>query len=212
MLGDQLRQRVQSRLNALGINIFEAERRAHMKRGFLNDLIIGKKHSLREKTLPAIADALDCDVEFLAGSQATPRRSSPTETMTRVVGVAELGAWREAGTFFGDPLPTIPIAPDPRFSPDQVRLFLVHGEHAAGLGITGGSLVWVLKSDGPFREGDILLTRRRQNETEELAIRCLTGGALSTRPLNGPANTIAVSDAEIVGQVVSAVRVFGLPH
>lgn len=210
MLGDQLRERVQARLSALGINPFEAERRAHLKRGYLNDLLIGKKQALREKSLAPLSQALECDLDFLTGLQATPRRIE--EAMTPVAGVAELGVWREKGTFFGEPLPPLPIAPDPRFPACKVKLFVVHGEHAAGLGITGGSLIWVLRSDGPFREGDILLTRRERGDQVELAVRVVSGGALSARPTKADVATVAMGDVEIEGQVVSAVRVFGLPN
>ena len=56
-MSQRLRSRVQTRLAALGINPFEADRRAGLARGYVNDLLIGKKASMRPAALGKLAEA-----------------------------------------------------------------------------------------------------------------------------------------------------------
>lgn len=213
-MSENLRRRIQERLETLGINPFEAERRAHLKRGYINDLLIGKKTTFREKALPALADALECDIEYLTGSAPSPVRTAATiEDGMRLSGIAEAGAWRDP-TMESIPDTPLPILPDPRYSPDELELYLVRGDHAARLGITDGSVVCVLTSTKTIRERDIVLVRvPAGNGTFETSIRVVSGGALSARPASGmviPA--LSLNEVEVIGLVISAIRVFGDAH
>ena len=201
------------RLDALGINPFEAERRAQLKRGYVNDLLIGKKSTFREKALPAIAAALECDPDFLTGRLDTPRPAAPPPPAgVPIAGIAEAGAWRDPSAG-GDDAETLPVTPDPRFDPDKQAIFLVRGDHAGGLGISGGSVVIVLAGGGPYRSGDVVVGRRTAGDgTVEASVRVLAAGALSARPLRGEIPPYPLDEAEIIGRVVSAIRVFGDPH
>ncbi|RUV84336.1 hypothetical protein EOA60_04540 [Mesorhizobium sp. M1A.F.Ca.IN.020.06.1.1] len=67
-----LRQVVASRLNELGINPFEAARRGDLERSFVNDILIGKKHSVRTDKIGSLARALQIDPAELILSQSTP--------------------------------------------------------------------------------------------------------------------------------------------
>lgn len=146
-----LRTRVQARLDALGLNPFEAARRAGGERTFLNDILIGKKDTIRRAAIPRVADALDCDPEYLLGAQDVPRRApSPSPGNPgnkpekapqgiRLVGIAEAGTWRLAGRSGASP--ALPIAPDPRHPAEVQVAYLVRGDHAAGLGATDGAVV-----------------------------------------------------------------------
>lgn len=217
-MDDLLRRRVQHRLDALGINPFEAERRAHLKRGYVNDLLIGKKTTFREKALPALAAALECDLDFLRGRSDTPQSGPSTRIAGETAGIrmpidgiAEAGAWRDPQADDDDP-ETAPIPPDPRFPADRQSAFLVRGDHAAGLRITGGSIVLAVSSDG-YRDGDIVVARRlRADGLAETSIRVIAGGALSARPAKGEIPTYPRSEAEIIGRVVRAVVLFGEAH
>ncbi len=47
-----LRERIRARLEDLDLNPFEAARRIPADRTFLNDLLIGKKETIRAKVIP----------------------------------------------------------------------------------------------------------------------------------------------------------------
>ena len=97
-MSQRLRSRIQTRLAALGINPFEADRRAGLARGYVNDLLIGKKASMRPAALGKLADALDCDPDYLNGVLATPRPGqTPAGTGVAIEGIIEPGVWREPG-------------------------------------------------------------------------------------------------------------------
>lgn len=212
MIGELLRSRIRQRLDELGINPFEAERRANLKRGYLNDLLIEKKSTLREKTLPSLAKALECDVDFLTGRSDQPHGKGIPGSGVEIEGILEAGAWRSTAkeNWAGE---QIPVTLDPRFDPAKQLVFLVRDDHAAGFGITSGSVVIVLESEGPFRDGDIVVVRRWAPERiAETSIRVLSGGALSARPAKGELPSYSASEAEILGSVVSAIRIFGEPH
>ena len=70
MRGD-LKTIVQRRLAELGINPFEAARRGHLERSFVNDILNGKKHSIRGDNATKLATALEVDVVYLL-SQRDP--------------------------------------------------------------------------------------------------------------------------------------------
>lgn len=213
-MSELLKARIQERLSTLDLDVFEAERRAGVKRGFIYELLNGKKETIRPKALPPIADALDCDVGYLTGEQTEPRRGQPIGRSMRLAGIAEAGVWRDPEV--QSPLPEVELAvlPDPRYDPAKVQLFLVRDDHAAGLGIADGSYVFVLTGEGEnVREGDIVLAKRvAEDGRTELSVRVLTGGVLNARPLRWntpPLPSFARNKAEIIGLVISSFRVFG---
>lgn len=208
-MDQRISQRVQARLDALGINPFEAERRANLKRGYINDLLIGKKTTVRGKALPSMAGALECDPEFLTGAQDTPRKGE--HLLTQIEGIVEAGAWRDPGAG-ADLVPPLPVSHDARFRANELRLYMVWGDHAAGLGINAGSLIWVRAIDAPLRDGDVVLASRTQGGKTELTIRVVGKGGLEARPARGEIEPIKLQSASIVGLVVSAIRVFGVAH
>lgn len=67
-----LKMRVQERLKALGKNPFEAARDGGLGRDFVNDIIIGRKVSVRGANLAKLARALECDQLYLLGAQVKP--------------------------------------------------------------------------------------------------------------------------------------------
>jgi transcriptional regulator with XRE-family HTH domain len=64
--GDELRALIRRRLEALGINSFEAARRVGAQRTFVNDILSGRKQSVRGDNLRRLADALEMDLSELA--------------------------------------------------------------------------------------------------------------------------------------------------
>lgn len=159
-----MRDRVQARVTALGKSSITLAREVGLERGYINDFLIGRKGSLRGAKLDAVAAALDCDVAYLTGEQATPRagqqaalpaprpaKSGIDARLVPVRGVAEPGVWRELGSAdepSGDVLAPI----DPRYPVDR-RAFRVRGHHTDVVGISDGSAVVCLDFDAMERGG-----------------------------------------------------------
>lgn len=212
-----LRSRIRDRLDALGLNPFEAARRIPADRAFLNDLLIGKKDTIRQSHIPKVAAALECDPEYLLGAQDYPRRGrsepieapAPTVEAVPLVGIAELGAWRLAGK--GGPYQALPLSPDPRHPATAQVAYLLRGDYAAGMGATDGSILLVVRG-APYRDGDAVIARRSRTgedgPEEEITIRKVLGGNLETVPLNAAPVAIRAGDVEVIGRVISAHLIF----
>ena len=80
-----LRTRIQARLEELDINPFEAARRGGLERNFVNDILVGKKQSVRGKNLARLCAALDVTADYLltqsfgeapARGRTTPRSAA----------------------------------------------------------------------------------------------------------------------------------------
>lgn len=75
--GDFLRQRVSERLRELKRNPFEAARIGGLERSFVNDIVIGKKKSVRDNNLWKLALALDATPSFfLANPEIAANRTA----------------------------------------------------------------------------------------------------------------------------------------
>lgn len=216
-----LKARIQERLDYKGLNPFEAARMAGQERSFINDLLIGKKQTIRGKAIPALAQILGCDPEYLQGSQATPRRGAmPTEQGVTLAGICEAGAWRDEDIL--PDLGTLPLATDPRYSPDDQKFYLVRGDHADGLGVNDGSVICSVSTaaldavNRSIRAGDVVLIERRDDSGRvETSIRQVDetreGMFLVAKPRRGEIKPIRISDGvKIKGLVLRATRVFGL--
>lgn len=191
-----LRSRVRDRLEALGINAFEAARRIGVERTFLADLLSGKKDTIRPRAIAKVAEVLDCDPEFLIGAQATPRRAAVAVDGTLpLAGICEAGVWRSPEA---DATPAaLPIAPDPRFPRQRQAAYLIRGHHADELGLMDGDVL-VAVADEPVRECDVVILRRiRDGGERELRAARLT-----------PQDDLDTVKGSIVGRVIAAHRVF----
>lgn len=221
-MGERLRSRVRERLDAKGLNPFEAARMAGLERSYVNDLLIGKKETIREKKLPALASILDCDPDYLTGAQDTPRRSGAGSGGMRMVGIVEAGAWRSASSFVTT-AGAFPIDPDPRFPSEEQQAYRVRGDHAVGLGILDASILCIATMAGleaagrKLHDGDVVLVRQSNGGLSELTARVYREGRegvrLSARPASGAEEfaDFKLPDVEIVGLVLRSIRVFGLP-
>jgi phage repressor protein C with HTH and peptisase S24 domain len=83
MAGDELRQRIEQRLSELGINAFEAARRGDLERTYIDDILRGRKKSVRNDKMAAVALALDTSQEWLfqtnAGAPAAAGRQRSSD-------------------------------------------------------------------------------------------------------------------------------------
>lgn len=76
-----LRDIVEKRLLALDRNPFDAARKAEppLERSYINDLLKGRKKSVRDEKMPQLASALDWTVADLAAARAKASALSPAE-------------------------------------------------------------------------------------------------------------------------------------
>jgi hypothetical protein len=209
---DLLRERVRLRLETLELNPFEAARKASFERSFVNDLLIGKKTTVRQSKLPALARALDCDPEYLTGLQGSPRAGGPAGAL-KLAGIAEAGAWRQPGNTASQGQ-SIPLGTDPRYPAHEQEAFIVRGNHAAGIGVTDGAVVTVYTGQMAYRDGDVVAVRRKRSEGDvEITIRVRAKDRLAAKPGHGSPEVadLDTSEGEIIGLVLSAHRVFGPP-
>jgi len=222
-MSDVLRKRVQGRLDALGINAFEAAKRGGLTRNFFYELFRlengkYKKDRFNLKHLDAAAFALDCDPEYLTLEQRTPRRGGSPDG-TKIAGIAEAGALRSPGAGIPKGL-TVAIEPDPRYPIEAQQIFQVRGGHAAGLNIPSEAFVVVASADAlrdAGREliaGDVVVVSRTAVEDKaEITIRKVAFDAMGMRfdayPDDGAIDPLHASDGGIVlGLVLQAIVVF----
>ena len=71
-----LKEIVSRRLAELDRNPYEAARKANLHRSYLNDIIIGRKESVRDITVPRLAHALDWTPEELLAAKRDQARVS----------------------------------------------------------------------------------------------------------------------------------------
>lgn len=67
-----LKRRVEERLDALKTNAFEAARLSGLERNFINDILNGKKSSVRGPSLMKLAQVLRCSADYLIREDASP--------------------------------------------------------------------------------------------------------------------------------------------
>jgi hypothetical protein len=216
--------RIRARLDALDLNPFAAAKAAGLERSFVNDVLIGRKRSVREDGLRKLAGALECDAEYLTGHQDTPRAGAADHAQGMpLIGVAETGVWRTtpAGAVEAR---VVPLLPDPRFPGIACYAVTARGDGGSLVGIDDGDIVVALdfaawrERHGPLRDGLVVLVRRTRADlgVSELSVRrvsisvdavtldCCSHAAYPSFPLEGSAG----ERVEIVGLVDKAVRLF----
>jgi phage repressor protein C with HTH and peptisase S24 domain len=82
-----LKRRVEERIRVLRTNAFEVARKAELERNFVNDILIGKKASVRGPNLLKLARALGCSAAWLIDESAPAPRD--VSDMPELMGVAE---------------------------------------------------------------------------------------------------------------------------
>ena len=198
--------RVKERLAAVGINPFEAARRAGFERSYINDLLIGKKQNISRKKLPALAGALECDEKYLVGMQDTPVAANvaPVGSLT-LKGYAEADVWRPIAPA---PERTVPIAPVPQYAPGMQVAYIVRGDHADGFSLPEG-MILIAVGGLPPREGDVVIARREREGAREVSVRVVRGDVLIGAPKVGELAPLKRDEVEVAGVVVAAMRLFG---
>lgn len=220
---DTIRARISERVSALGKSPITLAKSVGLERGYINDILRDKKRSVHANKLAAVAEALECDVDYLTGKQEDVRRKIDMPGM-EFAGVCETGVWRtEAAAEIIVPRGGVPIDDDVRYPGLRNLAFDVRGDGMAGEGVSDGMTVagiaaadW-LRAIGPLRTGMIVAVRAERGDPIEfeLSLRRLQIGPdqtlLVARPSNPrrsfPPLTLA-EGVEIVAVVTRAIRLF----
>jgi hypothetical protein len=127
-----LKHRIKARLDALGMNAFEAARIAGWERAYINDLLAGRKAGVHAKNYAKLAEVLSCTVEYLRGEVdqpaqgAAPEHRFPSELAALrlpLKGAIELGSFRKSRE--EAEAEWAPIGADPRFEGTRQMAFEV---------------------------------------------------------------------------------------
>ena len=175
------RDRVEARLRALGINQFEAAKRAGKQLHFVYDLLKGKKQTIKGDGLLHLAKALECSIEYLTGEADTPGvppGELPNEGSSPVSipysGIVEIGAFRLPGVQTQPPqvIRERLLTPDPRYPSDQQCAYLVNDDSLASHNIGRGTFLICVKvpTADELPNGSIVIVERRRLESGEVEI------------------------------------------
>jgi hypothetical protein len=177
-----LRERINARLEALGINAFEAARRGGFERAFLHDLLSGRKERIHPRNHAKIAEVLSCSVEYLRGETDDPRGiiHADPDAPFRLVhfglplhGVIEVGAFRKRREVKRDDL--APLAADPGFDETKQMAFELRVADAFQLSLKGGraflgaiDFIEYTTSCGSLRNGDLVVVESQSDSDPSL--------------------------------------------
>jgi len=166
-----LKANVESRLEELGINPYEAARRGGLERNFVQDILHERKRTVRGDNLNKLAKALACEPADLIPS-AGSRRSGPE--YREVIGYA--GADPEGTVLFAHGQGTGDYAPVPPNGSPTARAIEIRG-HSMPFFAEDGTLVWFddqkTKPD-PEMIGHVVVV---QLDTDEVLIKRLLRGS-----------------------------------
>lgn len=174
------RDRVEERLRALGINQFEAAKRAGKQQHFVYDLLIGKKRSIKGDGLVRLAQALECSIDYLTGTSdevGSPPGSYPAGPRSSDLpfrGIVEVDVFRRENT-----PPAVPpsfltrlLAPDPRFADRRQSVYQVGDQNLAERGIPRGA--FLICVDAPdvntITSGALVIVERRRVELGDVEL------------------------------------------
>lgn len=74
-----MKDRIEERLRALDLFAREASRRAGLNLGFVGDVLDGRSKKPAAESVRRLAEVLECDLEYLTGQRAHPRRADVRE-------------------------------------------------------------------------------------------------------------------------------------
>ncbi|WP_156647968.1 helix-turn-helix transcriptional regulator [Methylobacterium sp. Leaf88] len=173
-----LKQRVSTRLSQLDMSPAEAARRGGLAKDFIYDILNERKKTVRADSIEKLARALDCDWQYLDGSQHEISIVDNIVDFDRppvyIVGEVSPGVWLDKDFIYShrsqaSDMPTLP--PDTRFpSEGQVDLY-IRGNSINRFAPSGFILRCVLMDFWPelIRDGDLLIIDRFRNGLRERA-------------------------------------------
>lgn len=173
------KDRIEQRLKELGINQFEAAKRAGKNSNFIYDFLIGRKSSFKGDGPQRVAKALECTVEYLTGEQDTPGKAShfrlsdeDNSSGLQLVGAVETGAFRRVASLKTD-TEWLPVPPSSEYPANDQVAYAVRGDSLIGRGIHEGAVLICLRTTSEFavlKSGSIVIVESHRPDEEEIEI------------------------------------------
>ena len=219
----EVQRRIRSRLKALGNPPPSSLAQKYgLGRDFIRDLVADppRKKSIGSDKLQSLAQALQCDVEFLSLAQTEPMRrkkgsgrSDPPLARAPFIGFLEVGAWRVLKTEMALPRQYDAVAALSSINGKRQRVGIVRGSEMEGAGLRNDMLAFAIPyNDSVLPGGRLVIVERRREELIELSARVVRYAAgkpeLATAPEAGEPSVIPLSEATIIGVITHAVQVF----
>lgn len=182
-----LQERVKRRVHDLRQSPITLAKTVGLERGFINDIIIGRKKSVREGKIELVAQALECDVAWLMGFQDIPQLNPPPNQILPpprirtlvagpglpVRGVCQTGIWRSR-TSPPDYPSTYPVAADIRYSHIPQHAYLVRPTDERMMKVAlAVDLAAFEQGIRQIDDGTIVVVQRERAELTETSLRCV---------------------------------------
>lgn len=180
-----LQKRLRIRMDILGINAYDAAKRAGLGESFVRDILRGKSRNPTVEKLEKLATALNTTVDwFLGDAAAGAIPDAPTSTVAHaelnglvVKGDIQAGTWLDMSIVDDDPeqREVIPVARDPRFPYAKQYGLRVKGD-SMDLEFPDGSYVSVVDfadSGLSIRAGLIVHVERRSGHLVEATLKVI---------------------------------------
>ncbi|MCQ9144576.1 MULTISPECIES: hypothetical protein [Brucella/Ochrobactrum group] len=186
---DILKQRIQQRMDALGLNPSSVALHAELGRSAVRDILSGKAKSPKHITLYKIAEALECSASYLVGEIDTlfpkddPEKWVALDRSTmEISGILEAGVYRKKGErFLLDEEPTgynpiwnpKTIENDRRFPGRKLAIYEMGDSSLDGLHIVKGDIVTILLADDDnvqLRDGQIVVALNLPPDIKEMEL------------------------------------------
>lgn len=156
-------ERVIDRMDQLGIKLTAAAEKLGLSHGFFYDLKNGRKKTVSAETIPALAELLQCDVQYLLGMQDEPNlQVADGEVDTIISGAINSDTWFFPGN---DPWAgrRIAVRPDPRYPVKDQRVFIA-SLGCETLSLMEGALIWAnIAMTDPNYGGYFVIEERRND-------------------------------------------------
>ncbi|CAH1670584.1 MULTISPECIES: S24 family peptidase [unclassified Chelatococcus] len=176
-MSSDIRERLQQRLDELGLSMRAASLKAGMSADAIRDIFRKDSSSPSLRTMERIAIALETTAEWLAfgignpapsGATAAPLASNRLRQIV-VAGPVQAGWFREVDEFTQDEPETLYDEPDPEFPQARLVAFAVHGDsmNAAAPPIPDGSRVICVDFDDTglaISDGMIVVVERTKED------------------------------------------------
>jgi hypothetical protein len=161
-----LKKKVEERLAELGRNPFEAARIGELERGFINDILQGKKRSVRGENLRKLAKGLDWEIADLIGEEPKPaKRPVPlagSDIELPILFKVAAGAWHATDEVYDEPMGHAPAPRIPGYEKFPQWYELVEGD-SFNKKIPEGALIHVVDAIAMGyapKHDDIVVVRR----------------------------------------------------
>lgn len=194
-----IKERIQKRLADLGLNQFEAAKKAGRDTHFIYDLLEGKKKSIKGKGLEQVAEVLQCSIEYLTGASTeigSPPSGGQNSHFSKIkaasaveispAGAADLSGLPDSGQIEPDVFrraasmqPSgrmIPVEPDARYPKNRQKAFVNRGQGLAAVGIHDGMIITAVDVDvyeeetGRLGHGALVVLQFSRNDGREIEL------------------------------------------